>query len=368
MLNRLPPEIISYICQYLKLNDMANISACDSYMYQAISDDSFYAVCKMNSWKLYDIALFTKSLVSNFNYCRRFLLIFMGTDNFLKSCQGFSHSKYSDSRCYKCGSTDFWVILKCLCGHGDLVLCQWFYQKCSIFHVYDFCELDEKKCITKACKKQHPDIIAWLIKLSHYQKLIRSYTFSTLVFYGNIKLLNMLKEIYNTDNCLSNDDITEALIKLCVRSSYNPTRTLEWMRHNYGTLVKQNAEACFGSACFANKLEILQYLKVAYPEINIRQHNDYYFRIACERGFLNVAMWLIKTEPTINVHVYNEWPFRRACREGHLKVAQWLLGEEPNINITERNSYAYRWANKNNHFNVVRWLKNIHPNIDRSLN
>jgi hypothetical protein len=59
--------------------------------------------------------------------------------------------------------------------------------------------------------------------------------------------------------------------------------------------------------------------------------------------------------PDIDHCVYNE-AFCWACAEGHLQVVQWLKQEFPNIDHRADYNYASRRAYINGHLQVSLWL------------
>lgn len=82
---------------------------------------------------------------------------------------------------------------------------------------------------------------------------------------------------------------------------------------------------------------------------------------ACPNGHLELAQWLKQTFPDIDHRAGDDYAFRFACGNGHLELAQWLKQVYPEIDHRARDDYAFRLACKNGHINIVKYLHSICP-------
>lgn len=118
-------------------------------------------------------------------------------------------------------------------------------------------------------------------------------------------------------------------------------------------------------ACEHGHLNVVKWLLVVAPTIDVSHGDHMAFRTACNTGHLELAEWLWLHDSDISLLFCSEKEiiFCDICQFGQLRVAQWFLFVNPEINISARDELAFRCACQNNRVPVVHWLLTLNHKI-----
>ena len=123
-------------------------------------------------------------------------------------------------------------------------------------------------------------------------------------------------------------------------------------------------DRAFKIASMNNDIELAKWLILNKPDVNVSDDDDISLMVSCQEGNIKFLEWLYSINPNINFKAHNSFAFISSCSNGHLDVAKWLLSHEPNFDISIKEYGAFRFAITKNHFEIAKWLYELYPDIN----
>lgn len=329
-MEKLPRELINYICQWTTLKEMSQLALLNRYFYQLIKTNPFYRFCKKSRARCTDVYIY--NLSKNYNYFRRFYMCYSKkyekTLFFQQACKN-GNVKIVKWLLKVCPQMDIQMIIdscfKDVCENGHLKIAQ------LLLEVWPLIDIRERKdrAFRMACKYGNLKVAKWLLKICPQINIQakRNHAFKTAFHRNHLQVVLWLVEI-------------------CPYVLPEIDRFFKWL--------------C-SKKCWFPYEDMEQIIKI-YPQTDILRNINNIFIYICKKGYIDMVRWLVEICPLINIEENSSHAFRKACKNGNQSTAKWLKEICPGINIREQQDLVFRNACQKGHLEVAVWLTNICPN------
>lgn len=293
------PEIVDYICNFMKIQDMWIFMQVSQLYYQIVQNNYNFKIMK----KYYLL-----------NCCKT------NMSNYLIEATKSNKFKIIDYLCYNYSfpAEDIYLAFKYSCYYGCFEAAKTLFKMGSNIIIDD-------SIFRLSCSFGHLEISKWLLQLN---------------------------------NCIDVHSFNDYAFRYSCNNGY--IIVAQWLNKTYCFDSKTYNKA-FKLSCGNGHIKIAKWLIKTQP-IDVHRKNEIAFRKCCQNGHLKMAKWLLKYNPLINIHVCDEDAFVKSCSNGHLHIARWLIELYPNINFRVKNDRAFKLSCWNGCTDVVDWLVTMYPN------
>lgn len=297
MFQILPYEIIDLITLDFSINEMVSVSLLNKYMYHFITTNNFFVFCREKFNKYH--TLFICRLMDNSKHFKRYLQ-------------------------------------------------------------YNTVKLFDETIFQYACIKNKLDIAKWLtFEFSdHIEEWIKSQfgrSFSALLQIFEAVCTNGLTDValWLGSQIYDPYDISNG-IHCAYKHTHN--NLAEKLAEFISQCNNFNPQKLFVSSCMDANLPLAKKLLKLFPEINLRESDDFPFYFVCQMGNIEMAKWLTSVCPSIDVHAIDNSAFLVACRKGHFDMVVWLADVYPNFLLNIDQNRAFISACDSGNIKLIKWL------------